>query len=326
MLLALLYSGRLFVVTLLLKRSQVSGLLDLRQAMLVLEQTFRDQADGKVKQVAPLRFMDRGMRLVVGGLEAQDKHGLRVSVTGGDALALLFEISSGNLLVLMGYPFSNLRISATVGLAIEQFTEPKAKTVALIGSGRLALPILASACAVRDVERVLVYSRSAPNREKFARRANEKLQVDVVPVSAADHAIERADFVLVSTNSPAAALLGKWLRPGLAVFGVGRPNEFDDEVYLRANLISVTSKTHELDYYDTKLDQPLIRLSQQGRIAWSSVVEFCDIVAGKVAVPELARSVIVFRDSQGGYGDLALAAWVYEAARARELGQELSTE
>ena len=42
----------------------------------------------------------------------------------------------------------------------------------------------------------------------------------------------QAEIVLVSTNSPVAALLGQWLRPGLSVFGVGRPNEFDDDVYL----------------------------------------------------------------------------------------------
>jgi ornithine cyclodeaminase len=313
-------------MTLLLRRCEISGLLDLRQAMAVLEQTFREQADGKVRQVAPLRFMDRGMRMVVGGLEAQDKNGLRVSVTGGKALALLFEISSGKLLSLMGYPFSELRIGATVGLAIERCTDRKAKTVAMIGSGRLALPILEPACAVRPVERVLVYSRSAENRENFARRAREKLLVDVVPAASAEQAIDQADFVLVSTNSPAAALLGKWLRPGLAVFGIGRPNEFDDEAYLRANLVCMTSKAHELDYYDRKLDQPLIRLSQQGAIAWDSVAEFGDIVAGKVAMPDLARSLIIFRDSQGGYGDLALAAWVYEEARRRRLGQEVSTE
>lgn len=313
-------------MTLLLRRSEVSDLLDLRQAMTVLEQTFREQSDGKVKQVAPLRFMDRGMRMVVGGLEAQDKNGLRVSVTGGGALALLFEISSGKLLSLMGYPFSNLRIGATVGLAIERFTNLNAKTVAMVGSGRLALPILEPACALRSIARVLVYSRSAQNRENFARRASEKLKVDVVAVASAEQAIDRADFVLVSTHSPAAALLGKWLRPGLVVFGIGRPNEFDDEVYLRANLICVTSKTHELDYYDRKLDQPLVRLSQQGTIAWDSVAEFGDVVAGKVAVPDLARSLIVFRDSQGGYGDLALAAWVYDEARRRGLGQEVSSE
>jgi ornithine cyclodeaminase/alanine dehydrogenase-like protein (mu-crystallin family) len=313
-------------MTLLLRRSEISGLLDLRQAMGVLEQTFREQAGGKVKQVAPLRLMNRGMRMVVGGLEAQNKNGLRVSVTVGESLALLFESSSGNLLSLMGYPFSELRISATVGLAIERFTDRKAKTIALIGSGRLALPMLEPACAVRSITRVLVYSRSAANRERFARAASEALNTSVVAVASAPAAIEAADFVLVSTNSLEAALLGEWLRPGLAVFGIGRPNEFDDEVYLRANLISVTSKTHELNYYDTKLDQPLIRLSEQGAIAWDGVAEFGDIVAGKVAVPELASSEIIFRDSQGGYGDLALAAWVYEEARRRGLGQEVSTE
>jgi ornithine cyclodeaminase/alanine dehydrogenase-like protein (mu-crystallin family) len=43
-------------------------------------------------------------------------------------------------------------------------------------------------------------------------------------------------------------------------------------------------------------------------------------------VPDLAQSLIIFRDSQGGYGDLALAAWVYEEARRRGLGQEVSAE
>ena len=125
---------------------------------------------------------------------------------------------------------------------------------------------------------------------------------------------------------PWAALLGKWLRPGLSIFGVGRPNEFDDDVYVRADLISVTSKTHELGYYDTKLDQPLIRLSEQKQLSWNNVAEFCDLLADKIAVPDTTSSIIVFRDSQGGYGDLALAAWAYEEALRRGLGQEISTE
>jgi len=313
-------------MTLILRQSEVAGLLDLRQAMAVLEQTFCEQSAGQVKQVAPLRFMNRGMRMVVGGLEAQNKNGLRVSVTGGEALALLFEISSGKLLALMGHPFSNLRISATVGLAIDRFTDPKAKTVAMIGSGRLAFSVLDPACALRPIEKVLVYSRSAENREKFARQARERLQVDVLAVASAEQAIEQANFVTVSTNSPAPALLGQWLRPGLAVFGIGRPNEFNDDVYLKANLVSVTSKTHEREYYDTKLDQPLIRLAQQGKLSWDGVAEFCDIVAGKVAVPHLPDSLIIFRDSQGGYGDLTLAAYAYEEAKRRGLGQEINID
>jgi alanine dehydrogenase len=313
-------------VALLLKRSEVSTLLDLNRAMSVLEQTFREQSAGQVKPVAPLRFMNRGMRMVVGGLEAQDKNGFRVSVTGGDSLAMLFEISSGKLLCLMAYPFSNLRIAASVGLAIDRFAAPKARTVAMIGSGRLALPILEPAIALRPIKRVFVYSRSAARREAFAQKANEHLNRDVISASSAEQAIDKADLVLVSTNSPSAALLGKWLRRGVAVLGAGRPNEFDDDVYLRADLIVVTSKVHEEGYYDAKLDQPLIRLSRHGALSWHSVVEFADIIAGKISLPEISESTIVFRDSQGGYGDVALAAWVYDEARRRGLGQEISTE
>ena len=313
-------------MTLLLQRREISELMDLRQAMAVLEQTFREQADGKVTQVPPLRLMDRGMRLVVGGLLAQNKKGLRVSVTGGKALALLFENSSGDLIAVMGYPFSELRISATVGLAIDRLANPKAKSIALIGSGRLAMPILEPAAAVRSVERISVYSRNPSNRESFARAVSEKHKVAVKAVASAESAIDQAELVLVSTNSPVPAVMGKWLRPGLSVFGVGRPNEFDDDVYLRADLISVTSKVHELGYYDTQLDQPLIRLSQHSKVSWNDVVEFGDIVAEKANVPELSKSIVVFRDSQGGYGDLALAAWVYEEARRKGLGREISTE
>ena len=313
-------------MTLVLRRSEVADLLDLRQAMQVLEQTFCEQADGKVKQVPPLRFMNRGMRMVVGGLEAQDKNGLRVSVTGGESIALLFEISSGDLISVMGYPFSNLRISATVGLAIDRLSSPKTKSIALIGSGRLAMSILLPAVAVRSIAQVFVYSRNPENRESFARTASEKLKLPVTAVASPQAAIDETQIVLVSTNSPVAALLGQWLRPGLSVFGIGRPNEFDDDVYLRSNLICVTSKTHELGYYDTKLDQPLIRLAQQGKVSWDDVAEFGDLLAGKILVPDASKSVIVFRDSQGGYGDLALAAWAYEEARRKGLGQEISTE
>jgi ornithine cyclodeaminase/alanine dehydrogenase-like protein (mu-crystallin family) len=313
-------------MALLLRRSEVADLLDLKQAMQVLEQTFREQADGKVKQVPPLRFMNRGMRVVVGGLEAQNKNGLRVSVTGGESIALLFEVSSGDLLAVMGYPFSNLRISATVGLAIDRLSSQKGNSIALIGSGRLAMPILEAAVTVRSIARVFVYSRNPENRESFARKASVKLKQPVTAVVSPQAAINEAEIVLVSTNSPTAALLGQWLRSGLSIFGVGRPNEFDDNVYLRADLISVTSKTHELGYYDKQLDQPLICLAEHRKVSWDGVAEFGDLLAGNVLVPDASESIIVFRDSQGGYGDLALAAWTYEEARRKGLGQEISTE
>jgi ornithine cyclodeaminase len=133
-------------------------------------------------------------------------------------------------------------------------------------------------------------------------------------------------MVMVSTNSPAPALLGRWLRPGLSVFGIGRPNEFDDEVYLRSRLIVVSSKVHELGYYDTVLDQPLIRLSKEGKIAWGKVAELGQIVSGEVQANPGSDDIVVFRESQGGYSDVALATWVYEEALKKGLGTPIDLD
>ena len=114
-------------MALLLARSEITKLLDLRAAMQILERVYNDQAQGGIDAVPPLRLMNRGIRLVAGRLNLQNRVGIRLSVTGSRALALVFEIESGKLLAIMGYPFSNLRIGATVGLAMERLVKPGIK-------------------------------------------------------------------------------------------------------------------------------------------------------------------------------------------------------
>jgi len=310
-------------MTLLLRSHEVEDLLDLTGAMQVLERVYREQAAGEVNATAPLRLMDRGIRLVAGGLTASDRVGLRVSATGSVALALVYEMSTGNLLSIMGYPFSSLRISATVGLALDRMAPAGVKTAALIGSGRLAPALLDAAVGLRPIERVVVYSRSAERRQAFAERSGRQYGIDFTAAASPAEALADAELVLVSTNSPEPALKGEWLRPGLSVYGCGRPNEFDDEVYRRADSIVVSSKTHELGYYDTKLDQPLVRMSQAGQISWDGVAELGEIVVGRVQLPDAEGGLTIFRESQGGYSDLALAAAAYEQAVEKGLGQNI---
>ncbi len=310
-------------MTVLLRSSEVEDLMDLETAMAVLEEIYIDQANGQVKAIPPLRLMDRGIRLVAGALDRPDRVGVRLSPTGGDALALVYEMTSGRLLAIMNYPFSELRIAATVGLALDRLAGPRVKTAALIGSGRLAPTLLQAATGLRPIEHVRVYSRSAGRREAFARRASGDFGVEVVAVSDPREALTGAEMVLVSTNSPEPALRGEWLRPGLPVFGCGRPNEFDDDTYLRAALIVVSSKPHELGYYDTQLDQPLIRLSGEKRIDWEDVMELGHLVAREGPPPGLEDGIAVFRESQGGYSDLALANFAYEEAARKGRGQAI---
>ena len=308
-------------MALLLARSEITKLLDLSTAMQILERIYHDQAIGGIDAVPPLRLMNRGIRLVAGRLNLQNRVGVRLSVTGSRALALVFEIESGKLLAIMGYPFSNLRIGATVGLAMERLVKPGIKKVGLIGSGTIAPWLLRTAVALRPIEEITVFSRSPERRQKFAHDMTRELKLPVTPVNRPEDAIETAEMIFVSTNSPGPALLGKWLKPGVPVIGTGRPNEFDDQVYLTAKLIVVTSKEHELGYYDKELDKPLLRLSSGGKINWNEVAELGQLVAGKIHVELNASDIYVLRESQGGYSDVALAAWVYQEAVRQNLGQ-----
>lgn len=308
-------------MALLLARSEITKLLDLRAAMQILERVYHDQAQGGIDAVPPLRLMNRGIRLVAGRLNLQNRVGVRLSVTGSRALALVFEIESGKLLAIMGYPFSNLRIGATVGLAMERLVKPGIKKIGLIGSGAIAPWLLRTAVSLRPIEEIRVFSRSAERRQKFTADMTRELNVTITPVSRPEDAIENAEIVFVSTNSPGPALLGKWLRPGVPVIGTGRPNEFDDDVYLRAKLIVVTSKEHELGYYDKELDKPLLRLASEGKINWNEVAELGQIIAGQIHVELNDTAIYVLRESQGGYSDVALAAWAYQEAARQKLGQ-----
>lgn len=310
-------------MTILLRSSEVEDLIDLPKAMTVLEDTYRDQANGQIKAIPPLRLMNRGIRLVAGGLDRSDRVGLRLSPTGGDAIALIYEMSSGNLLSIMNYPFSELRIAATVGLALERMAGSEVRSLALIGSGRLAPTLLHAATGLRPIESIKVYSRSVDRREAFARQASSDFGIEVIAVSDPREALADAEMVLVSTNSPEPALRGEWLRSGLSVFGCGRPNEFDDDTYLRASSIVVSSKTHELGYYDTDLDRPLIRLSQEQRIDWGDVMELGELISRDDPPESMTDGIGVFRESQGGYSDVALAAFAHGEALRLGRGQKI---
>ena len=88
-------------------------------------------------------------------------------------------------------------------------------------------------------------------------------------------------------------------------------------------MIVVSSKAHELGYYDTELDRPLIRLSGEQRIAWEDVVELGELVARDEPPPGLQDGIAVFRESQGGYSDVALASYAYEEAVRKGRGREI---
>ena len=335
-------------MALLLTADEIDGLVTIPDAIEVMDAVAREEFAGTTIHMAPFGGVharptglppartDQGsaraaniVRMVGGGALGLGRIGVRAG-----RVSLVFDTDGGGLLGILGGGFSNFRISACVGLAAKHLSRPDARRIAMLGSGRLALTTLAGLCAVRPIDRISVYSPTPEHREAFALKASSDLGVEVAPVTSADAATRGADIIAVATDSPTPVLTSDQVQPGVHVTSVGEPHELDGSVYLAAKRIVASSCQLELAAIDPAgqrvsqrkglEDPPLWQLFAGGKLQREGLVELGAIVTGSVPGWTDPSDITVFREAQGGAGDVALANLAYERARALGRGAEFS--
>jgi len=85
----------------------------------------------------------------------------------------------------------------------------------------------------------------------------------------------------------------------------------------------VRSQEQERNYNDRSAALPLVELIAEGRLSWSRIPELGELVTGRVVGRADGDEINIFRESQGGYGDMAFATWLYEEAVRRGLGKQM---
>jgi ornithine cyclodeaminase/alanine dehydrogenase-like protein (mu-crystallin family) len=185
------------------------------------------------------------------------------------------------------------------------------------------MDLLRGVLCVRPVRRIKVYSRDPRHRESFAEKAASMLRVAVSPASSPADVIKGSEILLVATNSKGPVFDPASIEDGLLIASMGRPCEIDPAVYQRANLTVVGDEEQELNLDLTGgFTNPLLGLKEDKGF-WQGVRELGEVVCGRVG-RRSDDTVTVFRDSQGGWGDLALAQRVLTRAKEAGLGKEVS--
>jgi ornithine cyclodeaminase/alanine dehydrogenase len=175
--------------------------------------------------------------------------------------------------------------------------------------------------AVREVERVKVFSRSPDRRERFAREVSDVLGVPAVAVGSAAEAAD-APCVIAATNTGAGgpvALEGAWLRDNahLNTIGATAPvlREVDAATFARATTV-VLDTGHAGDECGD-----IMAAMREGTWDATRVTTLADVIgAGK---PVQRDGLTVFKSVGTAVQDLAAAAAVARVARQRGLGREL---
>jgi ornithine cyclodeaminase len=288
-----------------------------------LREAFRAGANAPVRSSYPVT--DAGDRLLLMPAWSAASLGVKVvtvfpgnrarGLASVSALYLLMDGTTGHPLALVdGEALTLRRTAAASALAATYLARADSKTLLVVGTGALAPYMAAAHCALRPIDRVLVWGRSPDHaRATAARLAGEGLPAEVCADLAAGLTV--ADIVTCATTAREPIVRGALVRPGTHVDLVGaftpEMRESDDALVQRAEVFVDTFAGALKEAGD--LVQPI----NGGAIARGHVrAELADLVAGRHPGRGSAAAVTVFKSVGTALEDLCAARLVYERAAA----------
>jgi len=141
---------------------------------------------------------------------------------GATPLLLLWDSESGALrAVIEAFALGQLRTAAVTGVGTDALAPPETGVVAVLGSGRQALPQLAAVAAVRPLSEIRVWSPARESREGFAEQARELDVGAVAVVDSVGEATDGADIVTTVTRAREPFLDAEHVRDGAHLNAIG---------------------------------------------------------------------------------------------------------
>ena len=314
-------------MTLILTETEVDGLLDMPSTLEAVESVLRARAEGRATNRARRRVAlpKSGLNFMAAGAPEIGALGLKaysVARSGARFYTMLFDPEGGELLSIMqSDKLGQMRTGAASGVATKYLAREDANTLGLYGAGWQAESQLEAIAAVRDLERVIVYSRREESRKLFAEKMGERLGMEIETTHAADEPAAQ-NIVVTATSSREPVLLGEWLRPGAHVNAAGSnflfKSEIDREVVRRASFVCVDSR-EELGLEAGDLVQPL----ETGLILPEAVYELGQVIAGQVEGRRNPEDITLFASQGLALEDVAAARVVYDRAVERAVGRDI---
>jgi alanine dehydrogenase len=275
------------------------------------------------------------------GVRTQEKHCIRPGLFCG--LVLLLSVRTGEPLALIndGH-LQHLRVAADSAIGTRHAARPDARVLGMLGSGGMARSHVEAVLAVRDLRRVQIFSPTRANRERFAAELAERFGLEAVAVDEPADAIRGADLVAGCTDAAGDVVFGEHLADGAHVTCIGgRLDAAAQErldVWLRLadasrpDPPSTWATEDEYVAYRARPHDAVWREHRHGRGArrpptsGARVVRLADVLQGRATARESDREVTFSeRGNAQGAQFHAVAAVVYERARAQGLGREIPT-
>lgn len=308
-----------------IKGAEAEQLLDMPQAIALIEQAFRDLADGQAIDSPRRRSRMPGKTVHI--MQALAPRigvaGFKAGYSRGPGLIHLYDYESGRYEAMIEADWlGRMRTAATTAVATRMLARQNASVVACFGLGRHGRFQLAAVSEVRKISTVQVFGRNRERVSGFCVAMSKRLGVPVVAAASAHEALAGADIVNLITPSATPLFDGAWLEAGQHVNAAGS-NEFnrreiDLETIKRSDVIVVDSR--EVAQAESG---DLLPAVDAGLVQWEHLASLADIVAGRRAARTSDQQITLFESHGMCIEDLYVAKHVLDAARQRNIGVDL---
>jgi ornithine cyclodeaminase/alanine dehydrogenase-like protein (mu-crystallin family) len=140
-----------------------------------------------------------------------------VSTLPGNPVGLVavFDDMGTPLGIVDGPTLTAIRTGAVCGLATDLLAAPGASTMAMIGAGAMASDQISAVRSVRNIAKVIVWSRNTAKAKALAADVGANVALTV------DDAVAEADIITTATPSTAPLFRAQTLRPTVHVNAIG---------------------------------------------------------------------------------------------------------
>lgn len=239
----------------------------------------------------------------------------------------MFNIQNGEALAIIHNDYlSKLRVGASAGVAARHLARHDSRTVGVFGSGRQARSNLLAIALTCRVERVMVHSPTKAHCIAYCSEMAETLGVEVSPANPRE-VVEKADVLVIATNSRVPVFDGHWLKPGVhvsSVFGgdsIETGHELDPTTMSLADVVVVNS----VEAIHTQHREEWLALIRSGQVEEAKICELGEVVAGRRPGRTSEREITVY-DNNIGMGIQFAACGAYVLRKAREQGLGIPLE
>jgi alanine dehydrogenase len=326
-------------MTLLLKGSEVRGLLSLDECIAAVEAAFRLHGEGRLPAPGVLGAPVEGggfhikaallpgarsyfAAKVNGNFPANPRRSGLPAIQG---VIVLADAEQGQPLAVMdSIEITILRTGAATAVAAKHLARPESRVATVCGCGLQGRVQLRALTRVLPLARAFAWDIDPARAREYAAEMSADLRIDVTAAPDLAVAVSASDVCVTCTPSRSPFLEAGFLRPGTFVAAAGADSadkqELDPAILASAKVVAdVLEQCAAIGEIHHAL--------KAGRIAREGVhAELGEVVAGRKPGRTSAAEITVFDSTGTALQDVAAAALVYEKAARTGAGTAISLE